>query len=620
MIKELPVNMQNEIERWIKWNRNEADRDRIQKLIDNNDKDAMIKAFGNRIRFGTAGLRGQMNVGPANMNDLTIIQVCKGILSIAKKHYEQQRNLYPDKKINLSIVIGYDGRKNSKRFAQLTGTVFVNSGFRIYNFGDRTVPTPMVPFSILMTKSCCGVMITASHNPKDDNGYKLYWSNGVQIISPLDSEIEESIANHLVPCENDWNIESYRTATNVEDIYERAKTMYLNHTFRDLYFQDSEETTISRNSSKITYTAMHGVGYSMIKSIFNAFKLTPVIPVEQQVQPDMEFPTVNFPNPEEGEKVLKLAMETADANDSRIIFANDPDADRLGMAYKYNDTWKVYTGNELGALFAWWIWTNWRKRNPEKDPSKVHMISSVVSSSIIQSMAAKHGFCSHETLTGFKWMGNRAAELIADGQTVLFAFEEAIGFLCGTNVLDKDGISAAAVLAQMINYFEANNKTPEDKLNEIYTFYNLHLCNTFYYISQDQKMTENMFYTLRHFDQGKCCGELTYPDKCGEFKIVRIIDLTTGKDIDMQKPLFPSTPNLPSSASSQMITFYLSNNVKLTLRTSGTEPKIKCYIELKTSKYNESMKCKYKEDMDKLVDSVVKNFYRPAVYGFKSKE
>lgn len=242
------------------------------------------------------------------------------------------------------------------------------------------------------------------------------------------------------------------------------------------YYEDLKQLSFHKEdnantSLKITYTAMHGVGYEFSLESFRSFNLKPFIPVLEQIKPDPEFPTVKFPNPEEGKSSLNLAIKTANENQSTFIIANDPDADRLAIAEKLpSGEWKIFNGNETASLLGWWLWHNYKTRNPhEIDYSNVYMLYSTVSTHFLKSLASEEGFSCEDTLTGFKWMGNRAHELINQNKKVIFSFEEAIGFMCGTNVLDKDGISAEAVVSEMAVYLkEKENKTLYQKLEWIY--------------------------------------------------------------------------------------------------------------------------------------------------------
>ncbi|KAG5848064.1 hypothetical protein ANANG_G00094430 [Anguilla anguilla] len=285
-------------------------------------------------------------------------------------------------------------------------------------------------------------MVTASHNPKQDNGYKVYWDNGAQIIPPHDTGIASAIEESLEPWPQAWEDQLVRDSPLVKDPLQDIQREYF-LAIQDVCFHRS----INKSSEvKFVHTSVHGVGHAFVQSAFQAFDLRPPFAVPEQKEPDPEFPTVKYPNPEEGEGVLTLSFALADKEGATVVLANDPDADRLAVAEKQQSgQWRVFSGNELGALLGWWLFRCWRQKFPE--PSKVkdvYMLASTVSSKILRAIALKQGFHFEETLTGFKWMGNRAKQLLDQGRTVLFAFEEAIGYMCCPAVLDKDGTPVRA--------------------------------------------------------------------------------------------------------------------------------------------------------------------------------
>lgn len=567
-----------------------------------------------RMEFGTAGLRSRMGAGYSMMNDLTIIQTGQGFLAYLQSFFGADLN-------GKGIVIGYDARHNSQRFAHLTANIFARAGVKAYLFRQIS-PTPFVPYSVLKYGCCAGIMVTASHNPKEDNGYKVYFNNGAQIISPHDKGIAKCILENLVPREESWNLESLKSNPLITDPFDEVYKSY----FQDLTKLCYRKEHNSKTSLKFTYSAMHGVGYEFSLESFKAFNLNPFIPVVEQIQPDPEFPTVKFPNPEEGKSALNLAIKTANENGSTIILANDPDADRLAVAEKKeNGEWKIFNGNEIGSLFGWWLWHNYKQNNKEhfeKDANfgkNVYMLYSTVSSQILNSIAKVEGFSSEDTLTGFKWMGNRTHDLLKDNKTVLFAFEEAIGFMCGTSVLDKDGVSAEATIAEMAIYLkEVENKTLSDQLDAIYDKYGYHVSNNSYFLCYEQENIRNMFNKLRHYSNSVTDAEYTYPDKCGPYKIQKIRDLTADVTIDFTENGKISKPNLPSSKSSQMITFYFENGCVLTLRTSGTEPKIKWYSEIKQTDFTKTRE-QIRAELDDLIQHVIKDFYQPEKNNLKPR-
>ena len=332
---------------------------------------------------------------------------------------------------------------------------------------------------------------------------------------------------------------------------------------------------------RITYTAMHGVGHKFVLQAFDQMSLPKLTPVVEQCDPDPEFPTVKYPNPEEGKESLSLSIQTANSCGSSVILANDPDADRLAVAEKLpSGKWKVLSGNELGTLIGWWILENHKQKilNDDSVPkmSDCFMLSSTVSSRILSTMAQAEGFNFEETLTGFKWMGNSSDKLMKEGKTVLFAFEEAIGYMCGSTVLDKDGISAAVVVSQLVHYLYSTNSTLLKQLNEIFAKYGPHASHNSYYFCSDAEKIAKIFERIRTFEQDAENDVDKYPKFLNGIPLSSFRDLTCG--IDSAQPGLK--PILPTSKSSQMITFYLINGIVLTIRTSGTEPKIKFYSEL----------------------------------------
>ncbi|XP_062514862.1 phosphopentomutase-like isoform X2 [Corticium candelabrum] len=558
-INDIDAELSDKIREWLKWDENKITKEAIECLVKSRDLQALRECLLTRMSFGTAGLRAPMGPGYSKMNDLTVIQTTQGLC----RYLESSFDVIQDR----GVIIGHDARHNSRRFAALAAAVFISQGVRVYLFRD-IVPTPYVPFAVLYYGAVCGIMVTASHNPKEDNGYKVYWENGAQIITPRDSAISSSVLKNVEPWAQSWDSSLPEQSDlrvdpldEVNDKYHKAVAAQCSFT-REL----NKDTKM-----RFTYTAMHGVGYRFVQQVFCEFEIPEVIPVKEQVEPDPDFPTVRFPNPEEGESALELSMKTAEAHNSTVILANDPDADRLAVSEKQESgRWHVFTGNEIGTLLGWWAFHNHKKNHPEHFPgANVYMLASTVSSKMLGSMAQIEGFKFIETLTGFKWMGNQTRDLQAQGKTVLFAFEEAIGFMIGTSVLDKDGVSAAAAMAELTIYLAAQGSTLMSHLNQLYHRYGFHISSNSYFLCYSKEKIKRIFDSLRENGQ--------YPGHCGPYKILHIRDLNTGYD--------DSQPNkkaiLPISESSEMITFTFENGCVATLRTSGTEPKIKYYTELR---------------------------------------
>lgn len=537
--------------RWLDLDQDEETRKEIHELLDQNDVNGLELRLRNRIAFGTAGLRSAMKAGFAHMNSLIVLQASQGLAD----YIIQQRHNTP--KSDVSVVIGYDARHNSENFARLAAAAFLQKGMKVLWFG-HFVHTPLVPFAVSEYKAAAGVMVTASHNPKNDNGYKVYWSNGCQIIPPHDSGIATAIDNvHQILS---WDTTLVDSHANVKKIFSEAAKSYIGHVTELVWPLPSVS-----DAMPFTYTAMHGVGLTMMKQVAYMlwFRGHFMREVKEQVEPDPEFPTVAFPNPEE-KGALNLAIQEAQKNGSDIILANDPDADRFSAAEKIaKGHYHQFTGNQLGVLFASHIFETYKG-----DKSKLVMLASTVSSRMLASMAEKEGFHFRDTLTGFKWLGNVAQDLNSQGYDPAFAFEEAIGFMFPTVVWDKDGIAAAAVFLTAWQRWKKQGMTPYQKLQQLYKTYGCFEDANTYLISPSPSTTTRVFDDIRKSNNG------SRPDTLGKRKISRWRDLTMGYDsvTEDRKPVLPVDPT------AQMITCELGN-VVFTVRGSGTEPKIKLYIE-----------------------------------------
>ncbi|XP_056135505.1 phosphoglucomutase-2 [Lampris incognitus] len=585
------------VQTWLKYDKNPKTVSLVKGLLKEGAVDALQKCFSSRMEFGTAGLRAAMGPGIACMNDLTIIQTTQGFC----RYLEQCIGNLKER----GVVIGYDARAHpdsggsSKRFSSLAAAVFISQGVPVYLFSDIT-PTPFVPFTVSHLGLCAGIMVTASHNPKQDNGYKVYWENGAQIVSPHDKGISKAIEENLEPWPESWNTEDALKSSLLKDPYQDIHTQYFTAIQKHCHHRD-----INKSSEvKIVHTSVHGVGHEFVQSAFKSFDLHPPYAVEEQKDPDPEFPTVKYPNPEEGKGVLTLSFALAEKEGATVVLANDPDADRLAVAEKQNNgQWRVFSGNELGALLGWWMFSCWKRQNPDPAAVKnVYMLASTVSSKILRAIAVKEGFHFEETLTGFKWMGNRARDLLDQEKTVLFAFEEAIGYMCSPSVLDKDGVSAAAIAGEMTSYLASKKKTLSQQLTAIYEEYGYHITKNSYFICHDQEVIRSLFERLRNFGDTKD----SYPTECGRFTITALRDLTTGYDNNQPD----NKAVLPTSSSSQMITFSFSNGGVATMRTSGTEPKIKYYTELCAAPGNSDL-TQLQKELDDLVNAIIENFFQP---------
>ncbi len=498
------------------------------------------------LQFGTAGLRAEMGAGFARMNSLTVIQTSQGLADyLLGKH--------PDAAV-AGVVIGHDARHNSRKFSELAAAAFSFRGIKVWWY-EASVHTPLVPFAVATLKAAGGVMITASHNPAKDNGYKVYASNGCQINTPADLEISACIARNTKP--STWNFLEDNTLK--EPILSRIKNQYIQSVGKSVMFSGKPDDV-----PEFVYTPMHGVGLKYMCDALNSTGMTNAMTVVlDQAYPDPKFPTVKFPNPEE-KGALDRAIATADKNRIPLILANDPDADRFAVAEKIAGRWHQFTGDQIGVLLGYHCF----QRMDTVEEGVDYMLTSTVSSQMLSFIAAEEGFSVAETLTGFKWLGNRTLDLRKAGKRVHFAYEEALGYMFPEVVLDKDGVTTA------VNFLKAVSAwgSPYSMLQQLYERYGYFETMNTYWKAAEVTLTKKIFKIIRSHG-------IPYPKSLGNRLVSRWRDLTIGYD----SATADHAPELPTSKD-EMITCWLSEissdqGIRFTIRASGTEPKIKSKLK-----------------------------------------
>ncbi|EEQ91414.1 phosphoglucomutase [Blastomyces dermatitidis ER-3] len=619
------------VQQWLDWDHDPKTRAEILRLRDEKNVAELEKRLRKRIEFGTAGLRGRMQAGFSSMNGLTVIQASQGLAKYIKMSYQQSSSQESEQPP--SVIIGRDARYNSKQFAMLAANAFAAEGIRVLWY-QNAGPTPLVPFGVLKNPGAWGVMVTASHNPARDNGYKVYASNGCQINSPMDMEIAEIIGENLEPWPNAWDTtdESKYLAL---DCYEDTAKIYCDAVTQ---FVNSIKLAPGSPPRPFVYTPLHGVGNSIMSRLCEQLGIKDLITVvAEQQEPDPDFPTVTFPNPEES-GALDLAMKTADAVGRDLIIANDPDADRLAVVEKVNGTWKKLTGDQLGILLASYMLDTItsQQQQGQHTRKKIAMLTTAVSTSMLSKFARAESFHAQETLTGFKWLGNVARRLESStpppppppppvpvpvpvavavpsansdsetGYTVPFAFEEALGYMFPAISYDKDGLTAALVFAAAAEPHWRINEgvTPYEKLTQLYARYGYFENLNTYFVSPDVGVTRKLFEGVRERVAGTGLGlglglesgkEMEMGmGMVGSLPILRWRDVTLG---------FDSGPTgkgegegegegeqLPADPNSQMVTVWSERGIRFTLRGSGTEPKIKIYIESCSASRDDAVK------------------------------
>ena len=477
----------------------------------------LANRFNGRLQFGTAGLRGRLQAGSMGMNRVLVAQAAGGLAEYLKGYDKEP-----------SIVIGYDGRKNSDVFARDTAEIMAGAGIKAYLL-PRKLPTPVLAYAIQYFDTTAGVMVTASHNPPEDNGYKVYLgkaNGGGQIVSPADKEIAALIDKVA--------------AGNVADLPRSQNFTVLSDEIVDAYI--AKTASLAKEPAcdiNYVYTAMHGVGYEVLsKTLAKAGLPQPHI-VAEQVWPDGTFPTVNFPNPEE-KGALDLAIEVAKKHNAEFIIANDPDADRLAVALPdAAGNWKPLHGNVIGCYLGWYLAKQYHAQG-----KKGVLACSLVSSPALAEIAKKYGFDSEETLTGFKYIGK------VNG--LLFGFEEALGYLVDPDkVRDKDGISAAIVFLDLVRSLKKEGKTLADYAADFTKEFGAYISGQISIRVSDLSEIGKLMSALRH----------NPPAEVGGFKVATFLDHTK------------------TDRQSDILVFVLENGSRLIARPSGTEPKIKFYLD-----------------------------------------
>jgi len=517
-----------EVKEWIALDPSPEDAALLEKWLDEGNETDLRRCFNGFLQFGTAGLRGPIGPGPSCMNRAVVHRAAAGIAV-----YMKARGLK-------KVVIGRDARYGSEDFTRESAEVFMGAGMDV-SVLPRPMATPVLAYATTALGADVGIMVTASHNPPLDNGYKVYLGGtvdgtryaGSQIVSPADIQIASEISkiDQLAPKKGGW--------------------VELDDAIFDEYVNKTAALARSKNELKVVYSAMHGVGSESVEAVFKAAGFSAIHFVEEQRQPDPAFPTVAFPNPEEP-GAIDLSLALAKKIDADIVIANDPDADRCAAAINDPTTgWRMLRGDEVGAILGHYIATTMKESTEGKAFG-----NSIVSSSILKKIADKHGIEFKETLTGFKWL--------AKIENLRYGYEEALGYAVDpTSVNDKDGVSAALIIAQCAGELKAAGRTMADYLGEIWQAYGFHATEQISIRVNSIAQVDTLLDSLRK----------NPPQSIGGYALTQADDL--------ERP----TDGLPPTNG---LRYWFGPNLRVIIRPSGTEAKMKCYIEL-CAPQNEAM-------------------------------
>lgn len=547
---ELIAQCEAKAKQWLSPSFDEKTRQEVQGMLDNPDKTALIEAFYKNLEFGTGGLRGIMGAGTNRMNIYNVGMATQGFANYLKKCFKDRKEI--------SAVVCHDCRNNSRLYAETVANIFSANGIKAYIFDDLR-PTPECSFAIRHLKAQAGVNITASHNPREYNGYKAYWEDGAQVLAPHDTGIIDEV--------NKVTIDDVKFTPNkelIQIIGEDIDEPYL----RQIRTISIDPEVIHRQHDlKIVYTPLHGAGRVIIPRSLAYWGFDNVHCVPEQMIKDGNFPTVDRPNPEFAE-ALTLGLRDAKALDADILMASDPDADRVGMACK-NDKgeWVLINGNQTCMIFLWYIIAN-RKATGKLKPTDF-IVKTIVTTELIKKIADKQGVEMRDCYTGFKWIA-REIRLSEGKQQYIGGGEESYGFLAEDFVRDKDAVSACSLLAEICAYAKDKGKTLYDILMDIYKEYGFSKEFTINVERPGKTGAEEIQAMMSGFRANP-------PKELGGSRVVLWKDYKSLQATDAEG----NTTKLDMPETSNVLQWFCDDDTKVSVRPSGTEPKIKFYIEVK---------------------------------------
>ena len=541
---------QQRINTWLNGNYDEQTKNEIRHLIQSGKEDELNDAFYKQLEFGTGGLRGIMGAGSNKMNKYTIGAATQGLANYLKKSFPGQQ---------IKVAIAHDSRNNSDYFAQITADVFSANGMKVYLFSSLR-PTPLLSFAIRHLHCQSGVVLTASHNPKEYNGYKAYWNDGAQMIAPHDTNV----------------INEVNAIQNIDDVHFNANGGLIERVgteIDEIYIQRVKEISVNpeaikrQKDLKIVYTPIHGTGITLVPELLYKFGFENVTVVKEQSEPNGNFPTVVYPNPEESE-ALSIAIAKAKELDAELVMATDPDADRVGIAIKDpKGQWTLLNGNQTASILIYYLINAWKEAG--KLNGTQFICKTIVTSYVLDAIAESNGVKCYNVLTGFKFIAALIKELEGK-ETFIGGGEESYGYLVGDFVRDKDAVSSCAFIAEMTAYYKDKGMSLFDVLSEIYEKYGFYKEKLISITKKGKSGAEEIKAMMQNLR--------THPPKTlGGSKLTKLMDYELQVETDLltgaTKPI-----QLPAS---DVLQFVTEDGSKASARPSGTEPKIKFYFSVK---------------------------------------
>ena len=563
---------------WLDGNYDAETKAEVKKLMDAEDKTELIESFYKDLEFGTGGLRGIMGVGTNRMNIYTVGAATQGLSNYLLSQFPHLPQI--------SVVIGHDCRNNSRKFAEISANIFSANGIKVYLFEDLR-PTPEISFAIRHFGCQSGIILTASHNPKEYNGYKAYWDDGAQMIAPHDENVITEVMN--IKNVNDIKFEGNNELIQIigkevdRMFLEKIKTLIL-----------SPEAIERNKDLKIVYTPIHGTGIKLIPDALRSFGFTNIIDVPEQNMISGNFPTVVSPNPEEP-AALAMAVQKARETDADIVMASDPDADRIGIAIKDDKgEWILVNGNQTFLIFIYYLITKWKELG--RLTGNEYVVKTIVTTEVMADVARKNGVEYYDCFTGFKWIAAVMRE--NEGKkTYIGGGEESYGFLAEDFVRDKDAVSACALMAEIAAWAKDNGKTLFQLLQDIYIEYGYGKEKGISVVRKGKSGAEEIVQMMKNYRENppkEIAGSKVATIK--DFKTLKMTDVATGTITDLDMP-----------ATSNVLQFFTEDGTKISVRPSGTEPKIKFYIEVRGEMKTRADYAQADEKADEKINAVRKD-------------
>ncbi len=555
MDNELIKSCEAKAQAWINSSVYDADTQaQVKKMLDNPDKTDLIESFYQNLEFGTGGLRGIMGVGTNRMNIYTVGAATQGLSNYLNKNFSNLDQI--------SVVVGHDCRNNSRLFAEVSANIFAANGIKVYLFEDMR-PTPEMSFAIRHLGCQSGIILTASHNPKEYNGYKAYWDDGAQVLAPHDKGIIEEV--NKVGAEDIKGLNTVLDSANplIEIIGKEIDQVYLE---KIKTISIDPEVIQRQKDMKIVYTPIHGTGMMLIPQSLKLWGFENVHTVPEQMIKDGNFPTVQSPNPENAE-ALSMAIALAKKIDADIVMASDPDADRVGMACKNSEgEWVLVNGNQTCMIFLYYIIKN--RIAMGKMKGNEFIVKTIVTTELIKAIADKNNVEMYDCYTGFKWIA-RQIRLNEGVKQYIGGGEESYGFLAQDFVRDKDAVSACSLLAEICAWAKDQGKTLFDVLMDIYVEYGFSLNHTINVVKPGKSGADEIKQMMTDF-------RTNAPKELAGSPVILTKDYQTLKATDANGEVVAIDQPEPSN----VLQWYTADGTKVSVRPSGTEPKIKFYIEV----------------------------------------